>query len=82
MVTYFKLVSDRVSVRVQKEDVRTSFRKILDVATRAYTKFLSTITPGVGLFIITEIYIASLQGYYSAALPTLARLKIRVLRLE
>ena len=30
---------------------------------------------------ITEIYIAPLQGYYSEALPTLARLKIRVLRL-
>jgi len=31
---------------------------------------------------ITEIYIAPLQGYYSEALPTLARLKRRVLRLE
>ena len=28
---------------------------------------------------ITEIYIAPLQGYYSEALPTLARLKRRVL---
>ena len=31
---------------------------------------------------ITEIYIAPLQGYYSEALPTLARLKRSVLRLE
>src|SRR6218665_1235292 len=31
---------------------------------------------------ITEIYIAPLQGYYSEALPTLARLKRRVLRVE
>ena len=31
---------------------------------------------------ITEIYIAPLQGYYSEAPPTLARLKRRVLRLE
>src|SRR6218665_2537963 len=31
---------------------------------------------------ITEIYIAPLQGYYSEALPTLARLKRRVLRLH
>src|SRR6218665_3409367 len=31
---------------------------------------------------ITEIYIAPLQGYYSEALPTLARLNRRVLRLE
>src|SRR6218665_1234720 len=31
---------------------------------------------------ITAIYIALLQGYYSEALPTLARLKRRVLRLE
>src|SRR6218665_481157 len=31
---------------------------------------------------ITEIYIAPLQGHYSEALPTLARLKRRVLRLE
>src|SRR6218665_3012779 len=31
---------------------------------------------------ITEIYIEPLQGYYSEALPTLARLKRRVLRLE
>ena len=31
---------------------------------------------------ITEIYIAPLQGYYSEALPTLARLKRRVLKLE
>ena len=31
---------------------------------------------------ITEIYIAPLQGYYSEALPTLVRLKRRVLRLE
>jgi len=31
---------------------------------------------------ITEIYIAPLQGYYSEALPTLAWLKRRVLRLE
>jgi len=31
---------------------------------------------------ITEIYIAPIQGYYSEALPTLARLKRRVLRLE
>jgi len=31
---------------------------------------------------ITEIYIAPLQGYYSEALPTPARLKRRVLRLE
>ena len=28
-----------------------------------------------------EIYIALLKSYYSEALPTLARLKIRVLRL-
>ena len=31
---------------------------------------------------IMEIYTAPLQGYYSEALPTLARLKRRVLRLE
>src|SRR6218665_3775187 len=31
---------------------------------------------------ITEIYIAPLQGYYSEALPNLARLKRRVLRQE
>src|SRR6218665_658273 len=31
---------------------------------------------------IMEIYIAPLQDYYSEALPTLARLKRRVLRLE
>src|SRR6218665_435104 len=31
---------------------------------------------------ITESYIAPLQGYYSEALPTLARLKRRVLRLK
>src|SRR6218665_368643 len=31
---------------------------------------------------ITEIYIAPLQGYYSEALPTLARLKRRVLRVD
>src|SRR6218665_3218693 len=31
---------------------------------------------------ITEIYIAPLQGYYSEALPTLARLKRRVLTFE
>ena len=31
---------------------------------------------------ITWIYIAPLQGYYSEALPTLARLKGTVLRLE
>src|SRR6218665_2525280 len=31
---------------------------------------------------ITEIYIAPLQGHYSEALPTLARLKRSVLRLE
>ena len=31
---------------------------------------------------ITEIYIAPLQGYYSEAFTTLARLKRRVLRLE
>jgi len=30
---------------------------------------------------ITEIYIAPVQGYYSEALPTLARLKRRVLYL-
>jgi len=29
---------------------------------------------------LTDIYIAPLQGYYSEALPTLARLKRRVLR--
>jgi len=32
--------------------------------------------------LITEIYIAPLQGYYSEALLTLARLKRIVLRLE
>src|SRR6218665_1763319 len=31
---------------------------------------------------ITEIYIAPLQGYYSEALPTLAQLNRRILRLE
>ena len=31
---------------------------------------------------ITEIYIAPLQSYYSEALPTIARLKRRVFRLE
>src|SRR6218665_1667918 len=31
---------------------------------------------------ITDIYIAPLQGYYSEALPTLARLKRRVLRIN
>ena len=31
---------------------------------------------------MTEICIAPLQGYYSEAIPTLARLKRRVLRLE
>ena len=31
---------------------------------------------------ITEIYIAPLQGYYSEAFPTLARLKRTILRLE
>jgi len=31
---------------------------------------------------ITEIYTALLQGYYSEALPTLTRLKRRVLWLE
>jgi len=37
---------------------------------------------GMSHSFITEIYIEPLQGYYSEALPTLARLKRRVLRLE
>src|SRR6218665_4160929 len=47
----------------------------------SYSPFVHLVITDIHSF-ITEIYIAPLQGYYSEVLPTLARLKRRVFRLE
>ena len=60
----------RQNVAKNKFDVHTDFKNLEGTLVTTIHSF------------ITEMYIAPLQGYYSEALPTVARLRRRVLRLE
>src|SRR6218665_1075363 len=60
--------------RTQNFHSNNGIRSATGLITSEYVSFIHSF--------ITEIYIAPLQGYYSEALPTLARLRRRVLRLE